>query len=753
MKKSSPSTFYGLQNGLKLKSLKAAAKNYYVAQLSPEYFLHIVFYSDELLRFCYRKNSELLAPELACGDAIENKNCESELSADTIYGKKLIVEIDPDPLAIKILDAQTQEIISEDVPGLGFWTDGQEVRCYKKIESLSDKPKIYGLGDKTGCINRWGQRFRNAPLDALGYDSKSSDPLYKDIPFWIVLQGKDAHGYFFDNFSHKFFDFGKERKPIPYYHFAAASGEMNYFFFKGPSIKEVVSSYCKLTGLSPLMPKFSFGYLASSMTYCEAGPEENSDETENAEEKILAMLDKAISLETPATAFHLSSGYILDVEKRRMQFQWNQSKFPQPLEFAKKAKEKNVELCANVKPVILEDHSEFKNAAKEKIFLEDENGEALVTDYWSGKGAHLDFKKAEAQKWWKEKLKTEILGKGVRGIWNDNNEYEIFAKHNREGYESEMSLIMSRIASEASLEADPTRRPWVLSRSGYAGIQKYAQTWTGDNYSSWEALRYDNAIISSMNISGLVHTGCDIGGFWGETPSPELLLRWIQNGVFMPRFCIHSYKKEATEAWSYAASHPEHFRIVQKFMKLRSKLLPYLYQLNYHAHKDGSAIQRPLVYDFQNDEKCHEESFHYMLGESLLIAPIAEPSKKGISCKKIYLPAGSNWINLFTGKSYAGGEQHLLKFRLDEFPVFVRANSVIPILKNDKELEFKIYSNNKNKKINYEFFDDDGDSQNSAYKKIEFEFDCKENSMKIIKEEGDYKIPYDFKASFIICST
>ena len=682
-----------------------------------------------------------------------------DTATELIFNTDILkIIINKDALKIDIYDADG-DLISSDLSQAGFYSDvfldgGPQVRSYRAYADSQNPPLIYGLGDKTGELNRWGRRFINKPVDALGYDSSNSDPLYKDIPFFIALDRvlNKAHGIFFDNFSEKFFDFGKERKPSPYYYFGAVAGDLNYYYIHGPELSKVSQRFIELTGRPNLEPEFIFGYMGSGMAYTEK---------DNSAEELLNFTKRHQAENIFPTAFHLSSGYTLNEKNERLQFTWNPQKFPQPELFIKELRELGVELCVNLKPVLLKSHPLYAEAERLDLFINEagENAEievceqSLVVDYWGGEGSYLDFTKPQTQTWWKTKIKEQLLEKGLRGIWNDNNEYEIFTAHSQVHKTILMPNLMSKLSYEASLENNPELRPWILSRSGYAGIQKYAETWTGDNCSSFTALKYDTQIISSMGISGMIHCGCDIGGFWGDKPSPELFLRWIQLGVFSPRFTIHSYKKEPTEVLDLlTSSNPDaisFFSIAKKIMQLRDNLRPYLYQANYLAHTQGIPIQRPLIYDFQEDIKVREISFQYMLGESLLIIPVAETIYDDQQSQRFYLPAFGNycetisssttapledsgsWINFFNFKEYPAGQEYEQELDINTIPVFVKANSILPMLdetfqdpqKQDTAsipLKFRIFLNfqelslKKNITIDYNFYEDDGNT--NAYK-------------------------------------
>jgi alpha-glucosidase len=829
-------THYGVRNYLQLKSYETLDTRLFKLSLSSEKTsikeklensesaplnLFILFLSPYIVRFHYafsdsfdlNINPLLDFSSYALNDQgtdgatrkpdvfIQDTNIINleDTVTELIFNTNILrIIINKDALKIDIYDADG-DLISSDLSQAGFYSDifldgGPQVRSYRAYPDSQNPPLIYGLGDKTGELNRWGRRFINKPVDALGYDSSNSDPLYKDIPFFIALDriSNKAHGIFFDNFSEKFFDFGKERKPSPYYYFGAVAGDLNYYYIHGPELSKVSQRFIELTGRPNLEPEFIFGYMGSGMAYTEK---------DKSTEELLNFTKRHQAENIFPTAFHLSSGYTLNEKNERLQFTWNPQKFPQPELFIKELRELGIELCVNLKPVLLKSHPLYAEAERLDLFInaenevvhrsqgtackrtssrlrrtndrsvlqvhedheDDENAEIevceqspLVVDYWGGEGSYLDFTKPQTQEWWKTKIKEQLLGKGLRGIWNDNNEYEIFTAHSQVHRTILMPNLMSKLSYEASLENNPELRPWILSRSGYAGIQKYAETWTGDNCSSFTALKYDTQIISSMGISGMIHCGCDIGGFWGDKPSPELFLRWIQLGVFSPRFTIHSYKEEPTEVLDLlTSSNPDaisFFDIAKKFMQLRNNLRPYLYQANYLAHTQGIPIQRPLIYDFQEDIKVREISFQYMLGESLLIIPVANENAANEDYKQsqsFYLPALGNyrqarssstiaplegsgsWINFFNFKEYPAGKEYEQELDINTIPVFVKANSILPMLdetfqdpqKQDTAsipLKFRIFLNSqeltlkKNITIDYNFYEDDGNT--NAYK-------------------------------------
>jgi alpha-glucosidase len=742
------STQYGLKNKLVLKSFEELHDNHLQLSLVKSViasaesrrrsstkqstqlaYLNIIFLSPKIIRihYSFNKNFDLKYPNPDLKYEVFDLSQKhyfkidlSQKSLDIEHGEGKI-SIQREPLQLSFYDKQGR-LIDSDEPSLGFWSsimtkheaswqssDNQEIRCYKQYKDLEKPPMIFGLGDKTGVMDRWTRRFRNAPIDALGYDSEFTDPLYKDIPFFIVRENGNFHGIFFDNFHEKFFDFGRERKPSPYYYFGAKAGELNYYFFYGNSAKEVIANYLELTGRPPEWPEYTYGCLASGMSYTEnqeASLQTITSPSLRAEGEAIQSQSNDLLLNTfkrykqngiPATAFHLSSGYIQDKEGKRQQFIWNPEKFPDPKRFAETARKEGVELCVNLKPVLLCSHPWYEEAKKLNLFInviaseseaiQETAAEALcanplVIDYWGGQGSIMDFRKPATQNWWKEKIKTSFFDNRIFGIWNDNNEYEIFEEHSAHGYEHYMANLMSKLSLEAFFEYKTqtkklwTNLPWILSRSGYSGIQQYAQTWTGDNYSSWKSLQYDIPLMLSMSISGLIHVGDDIGGFWGgkfnENPNPELLLRWIQFGVFTPRFCIHSYKQTPTEPDMYKDSHPEFFEITQSFMQLRNKLIPEIQTAAKKASEEGIPIMRPTWYDFPEDKNSYEQNFEYIFADKYLIAPIYKANSES-KTREIYLPGKDlEWQDYWTGEIYKSEQIISTNTDYSTIPVFTQ---------------------------------------------------------------------------------
>jgi alpha-glucosidase len=304
--------------------------------------------------------------------------------------------------------------------------------------------------------------------------------------------------------------------------------------------------------------------------------------------------------------------------------------------------------------------------------------------FWGGQGSYIDFTSPAGYDWWKNNVRAQLLEYGIASTWNDNNEFEIWDDAARcDGFGAPLpialarplqTMLMVRASYEAQREFRPNERPYLITRSACPGMQRYAQTWSGDNSTSWETLKYNIPMGLGLSLSGMANTGHDVGGFMGLAPSPELFVRWVQNGVFHPRFTIHSWHLDGTvnEPWMY----PKVLPIIRDWIEFRYRLLPYLYSLLFESAQTGHPIIRPMVYAFPRDAHCHTESFDFMLGPNLLVASVLE---EGARTRRVYLPQGTDWCDFYTGEWHRGGQAIQVDAPLDRIPLFVPAGGIIPM--------------------------------------------------------------------------
>ena len=599
-----------------------------------------------------------------------------------IEGRILKVVVEKDPFRICVYDKEGT-LLHADIVDLAYMEDSNHRRIH--TSEISPEDCFYGFGEKSGSFNKAQKFMSMSPKDAMGYNPRETDSLYKHIPFYIKLNRgtRKAVGYFYHNTCECDFDMGREKSNYwkPHSRYRTDGGDIDLFLIAGPSVRQVVERYTDLTGKSAMLPRYALGYLGSSMYY----PELDND----CDDAILDFIDTTREEKIPVDGFQLSSGYCtVETDKgiKRCVFTWNKKRFKDPREFFAQMEKRGVTVSPNVKPGILLIHPRLDEMKAKGMFIKaSDSDEPGIGTWWGGKGVFADFTNPSTRTYWKEMLKENVLEYGTSSVWNDNCEYDsLVDKDCRCDFEgkggtigqlkSVMSNIMCHITDEAIHETFTNTRPYIVCRSGHCGIQRYAQTWAGDNLTCWDSLKYNIATILGMSLSGVANQGCDIGGFYGPSPEAELMVRWIQNGIFQPRFSIHSTNTDntVTEPWMYG----DCTDYIREAIGLRYQLSPYLYSLMERAHETGLPIMEPMCSAFQEDVKCYEEGVDFMLGDSLLVANVVE---KGAVSRKVYLPEGETFYDFYTRAAYEGGRTVELPVDLGSIPLFVRSGAIIPM--------------------------------------------------------------------------
>lgn len=541
-----------------------------------------------------------------------------------------------------------------------------QLRTGKFTFHLDEDDVFLGLGEKAGGLNRRNRSFRLFNKDSLGYNAELSDPLYKSIPFYMVLKerGRACCGLYFPNFGIDEINFGVESNY--YYHVSLNGGPYGYFLLAGDSYREVLRSYGELVGMPALPPLFSFGYLGSSMGYTDP---------DNAEEKVLEYFRQVEERQIPCEGMYFSSGYAKAESGERYTFVWNRKKFTDPAGYLKKLARRGYHICCNVKPGILTTHPWYAELARSGVFISDSSGQSCTNYYWGNSASLVDFHKEAGYRWWIEALTENIIDMGASGVWNDNNEFELEDESlAARSYRSALPVLMAKASYEALRAAHPGKRPWLISRSGYAGIQRFARTWTGDNVSDFRTLHYNILMGLGLGLSGVPMYGHDIGGFVGPKPDPELLTRWCQSAVFQPRFVMHSWKPDGscTEPWSY----PESTDRIVALIRERYRFLPYIYNLAIEAFLTGVPLERPLALEFPEDAELSLETADHMAGDAILVF---EPPARGETEVRTHLPAPASWYDPQEGRLHRGGENLTIAYPLEGLRYMIRCGSVVPV--------------------------------------------------------------------------
>jgi alpha-glucosidase len=324
----------------------------------------------------------------------------------------------------------------------------------------------------------------------------------------------------------------------------------------------------------------------------------------------------------------------------------------------------------------------FDQALERNVLCKTEGGDVYIGQVWPGNTAFPDFVTEEARSWWGE-LNAAHVKSGLVGIWNDMNEPATGSippdamrfdggQHAHERFHNQYALLMAMGTTAGLLEAMPDKRTFVLSRAGFAGIQRYAANWMGDNMANWDHLWLSVPMATGLGISGQPFVGADIGGFEGDT-NTELFLRWMQYGTLTP-FC----RNHSSIGWidQYAWSLGEVVEdLVREAIRLRYRLLPYIYTSFVTASETGAPVQRPLIFDHQHDHTARDLDDEFLLGSDLLVAPVL---KSGITARQVYLPSGS-WYDWHTDEVVIGPRYVNAQVTMDRIPVYARGGAVIPM--------------------------------------------------------------------------
>ncbi len=540
--------------------------------------------------------------------------------------------------------------------------------------------QYFGLGDKTGPLDKHGRRLRTLQLDALGYNGESSDPLYKHWPFFLGRRRDSglAYGVYYDTLSEATFDFGQE---FDNYHgfyrtTDVADGDLDVYVIAGPDLPAALSRFVRLVGGTALPPRWTLGFANTAMGLVDAP---------DAQAQLARFLARARAERIPLSAFHFGSGYT-SRGKRRYVFTWNRDKFPDPRAATAAFRAEGVRLVANLKPCLLDDHPAFADVRAQRAFVGDAEGRPCLDQFWDGWGAHVDFTHPAGIAWWQRGLTGQVLDYGIDAAWNDNNEYEIWAEDGRShGFGTPIpiarsrplhALLMTRASFEAQAARAPGARVYTVTRAGAPGIARYAQTWSGDNTTSWHTLRWNQRMALTMGLSGMFNVGHDVGGFAGPAPDAELLVRWMQACALNPRCIMNSWKADGSVNTPWL--HPEVTDLTRAAIELRLALVPYLYACLHDAVAHARPVLRPTFWEFPGDPRCWDDGDEMLVGADLLVAPVFAP---GATTRTLYLPrddATPGWRCFHTGAWYDGGTSVTVDAALDRLPLFVRAGAAIP---------------------------------------------------------------------------
>ncbi|MES2656143.1 MAG: glycoside hydrolase family 31 protein [Bacteroidota bacterium] len=649
--------------------------NFFIFNTS-ETILEVKVMTDKIIRFRYAADGFFQKDfSYAVSKYFEEKLVELHFIEDNsnyyIQTQSITCKISKADIKITMLDKQNN-IICQDEAGFHwqhYLQKGGKINYCSKV--IQPDEYFYGLGDKPTEMNLRGMYFENYGMDTYGFQ-KDSDPLYKNIPFYMGVhnKGKIGYGIFYDNSFRTIFDFGKGNNDV--LSFYARGGEMNYYFIYGPDLLKVVEQYSTLTGKPELPPMWSLGYHQCKWSYFP-------------ESKVREIASEFRKRKIPCDAIYLDIDYM---EGFRC-FTWSKEYFPDPKKMIGDLANEGFKTVVIIDPGIKidKDYWVWQEAIAKDYFCKRADGTLMEGDVWPGKCHFPDFTNPAVREWWSSLFKG-LVEAGVRGVWNDMNEPAVFeigtfpedVRHDYDGNpcshrkaHNVYGMQMARATQKGIKRYLQPNRPFVITRSGYSGLQRYSSVWTGDNIATWEHLWIASMQCLRLSVSGVSFCGSDVGGFIGE-PDGELYTRWIQLAAFHPFFRTHSAGNETKidqEPWSFGSKYEY---IIKKFIHLRYQLLPYMYTAFWQNSTYGTPILRPLAFIDQTDTETLYRNDEFAVGDHILICPVMRP---GISERTVYIPRG-NWFNIWNDHEYSGGKEHLVGCPIDRMPVFIKAGAVIP---------------------------------------------------------------------------
>ena len=537
------------------------------------------------------------------------------------------------------------------------------------LKHMPPEAHFFGLGDKPCALNLRGRRLEMWGADHYKFTTES-DPLYKSIPFFLCLNQGQQYGIFFDNTMRSYFDFGREREDRIL--FGADGGQMDYYFIAGDDALDTVATYTRITGLPPMPPLWALGYHQSKWSYYP-------------ESSVMQLAHQFRKRKIPCDAIHLDIHHMEDYQS----LTWSQEHFPDPAGMVQRLGEDGFKVVTIADPGIKinPDNFVWRSGFERNVYCRRHDGALLEGDVWPGLCTFPDFTSPDTRNWWAGLFKRQVAEIGVRGIWVDMNEPAIFpdrtfpddTRHAFDGHSCShlkahniYGQCMARATRKGMLTHAPDRRPFVLSRAGFAGLQRYAATWTGDNTSNWENLKMANLMVQRLSTSGVSFCGADTGGFLGH-PTPELFCRWMQMAAFHTFFRNHSNGEYGgQEPWCFGSTVEEH---VRQAIAERYRLLPYIYTQFHRYHAEGLPIIRSLALMYPENTDMYWRSSEFFLGDSLYIVPVHHPGESG---RFLYMPPGT-WYSLWSDTPGASaGEEVWVSTPMEHIPVFVRGGHLIP---------------------------------------------------------------------------
>lgn len=694
----------------------------------------IALYSPSIVRLQFSKSGAFDELSYAVEGQPGNTKFEfTDGSPAILKTDSLKLEISKSPFRVKLYDYRNR-LLNEDEPAFGTGWNGEQSTTHKKLQP---NERFIGLGEKTGPLNRRGEGYTNWNTDYFGYPA-GADPIYQSLPFYIGQHGDVVYGLFMDNSYRSYFNFGASNDRFS--SFNTEGGEMNYYLIANSTVAKILESYSFLTGRMPMPPLWGLGLQQCRYSYYP-------------DKEVLTVAKTFRDKGIPADAMVLDIHYM---DKYKL-FTWDKERFSNPKGMNDQLKAMGFHTVTIIDPGVKVEkgYAAYEEGVKDNVFLKYPDGANYTGQVWPGWCHFPDFTMPKAREWWGGKFK-DLVASGVEGFWNDMNEpatwgqrFPDIVEFNFEGKKGThrrghnlYGMQMVRSTYEGTRKLLGNKRPFILTRAGYCGVQRYSAVWTGDNVSSDDHMMSGIRLINSMGLTGIAYTGMDVGGFTG-TPSKELFGRWVSIGAFSPFFRIHSaIDTKESDPWSYG----EKIEAINKnYISLRYKLLPYLYSAFAEANRSGLPVNRSLAINHTTNGMVYDGRFHnqFYFGPSIMVCPVE--SNKDLT--KILLPDADGWYSLYNDQFYQGGKEEVVECPLERLPVFVKGGSVVvmqSLVNNTMEKPtdtLLVHVYNGKKPVAYTYYEDDGESyqyESGASYRRTIQLDPAKRQVSFGKAEGSY---------------
>lgn len=534
------------------------------------------------------------------------------------------------------------------------------VHYFREQLSLGVGETVYGLGERFTPFVKNGQ-----VVDIWNEDGgTSSEQAYKNVPFYVTNRG---YGVFVNHPERVSFEIGSET--VSKAQFSVQGEQLEYYLIGGDSLKTVLGNYTSLTGKPALPPAWSYGlWLTTSFT------------TDYDEETVTGFVEGMAERDLPLAVFHFDCFWMKEYEW--CSFEWDERVFPDPAGMLQRLKARGLRICVWINPYIAQRSALFDEGMERGYLLKRPDGSVWQWDMWQYGMGIVDFTNPEACRWFKDKLGA-LLDMGVDGFKTDFGERIPTDVVYYDGSDpQQMHNYYAQLYNQTVFELLEEKRgkgeAVLFARSATAGGQRFPVHWGGDCEATYESMAESLRGGLSLGMSGFGYWSHDIGGFEHSSP-PDLYKRWVQFGLLSSHSRLHGSTSYRVP-WIYDE---EAVDVLRFFTKLKLRLMPYLFGQSVSTSRTGVPLMRAMTLEFGDDPACDYVDRQYMLGDSLLVAPIFNPDGHA----SFYLPKGT-WTHFLSGEQVQGGTWRSESYDYFSLPLYVRENSLIPLGSQDARPDY-----------------------------------------------------------------